>query len=315
MKDLCVLLATHNGETVLPRTLDGYVALDDQDVAWSIIVVDNGSTDATPEILKAYTDKLPLIILSEAEPGKNRALNHGLTALDSECVVITDDDAIPHSGFLSDWAAAFARYPDAGIFGGSITPVFDVSIPDWMAETKPHFEELYARREGIADGAIGPDWIFGPNMAARRNVLETVGFDDSVGPNGSQANYAMGSETDFCRRAKAAGFSLVFASKPHVSHIVREHQTKRDFFKRRAYRLGLGTARKHWVAGEVRKTANTGIRALAARCARYVRAGLLLTGTLSPMPANRFDARWEHAFFSGYQEGIKNLRRQHAEAA
>lgn len=308
MTDLNILIATRNGGALLPRVLDGYLALGDAGVSYKIIVVDNGSDDDTGAVLQSYSEKLPLAALHEPEPGKNRALNTGLAALGADRVILSDDDAIPHAGFLGAWMKAFDAHPDADVFGGAISPLFDVQMPDWMLEQKPRFEELYARREGVEAGPISPDFIFGPNMAARRRVFDTVRFDDAVGPNGAVANYAMGSETDFCRRAEAAGFKLVFAPQPAVSHIVRQHQTEREFFVRRAYRLGLGTAHKHWQAGELSGTPTTGAKALAARAYRAFRAARIRTGVLNSDPAKRFDARWDHAFFQGYQDGFARLK-------
>jgi glycosyltransferase involved in cell wall biosynthesis len=45
---LCVLLASRNGEHVLPRTLEAYRCAMPPAVQWKLIVVDNGSTDRTP---------------------------------------------------------------------------------------------------------------------------------------------------------------------------------------------------------------------------------------------------------------------------
>ena len=149
MTDLNILIATRNGGALLPRVLDGYLALGDAGVSYEIIVVDNGSEDDTGAVLQSYSEKLPLAALHEPEPGKNRALNTGLAALDADRVILSDDDAIPHAGFLDAWMQAFDGHPDADVFGGAISPLFDVQMPDWMLEQKPRFEELYARREGV----------------------------------------------------------------------------------------------------------------------------------------------------------------------
>ena len=78
---LTVLIASRNGECVLPRVLAGYRGVVSPPVAWKLLVVDNGSTDATPQILDSFKRDLPLQVLDEPVPGKSRALNAGLAAV------------------------------------------------------------------------------------------------------------------------------------------------------------------------------------------------------------------------------------------
>jgi glycosyltransferase involved in cell wall biosynthesis len=75
---MTVLLATRNGERVLARTLEGYCRASAPPVGWKLVIVDNGSTDATPDIIKSFKKRLPLDALVEPVPGKSRALNAGL---------------------------------------------------------------------------------------------------------------------------------------------------------------------------------------------------------------------------------------------
>lgn len=55
MPDIAILLATYNNEPYLPEQLDSLFAQTHQD--WTLYVRDDGSTDHTPDILKAYQDR------------------------------------------------------------------------------------------------------------------------------------------------------------------------------------------------------------------------------------------------------------------
>ena len=59
-RSLTILFSTRNGEKVLPRTLSAYVGLRQPSVSWKLIIVDNGSSNSTPEILKSFQEKLPI---------------------------------------------------------------------------------------------------------------------------------------------------------------------------------------------------------------------------------------------------------------
>jgi glycosyltransferase involved in cell wall biosynthesis len=309
MTNLTVLLATYNGADLLERTLEGYVALGPQPFDWQIIVVDNASTDATQDVLKAYEDKLPLLSLFESKAGKNVALNQAIPHIKAPNVILSDNDSIPHAGFLESWDQAFKTYPETDVFGGAISPLFDTDMPQWMLEKKPRFMELYALREGIPDGPLGPDYIFGPNMAVRRKLFDDgVQFDEGVGPNSQNASYAMGSETAFCRDAAAKGYRLGYCGKPKVSHIVRENQTTQDFRNKRAYRLGLGTARKHQLEGQIQTGQNGN---LLRKIARNIVIGIndlkFQAQTWYGNPLDKTEALWELHFFRGYQDGRRQI--------
>ncbi len=73
---------------------------------------------------------LPLELLRESLPGKNRALKRGLEALEGGLVVVTDDDAVPILLFLTAWAKYLEHKPSYGVFGGSIVPLFDAALLD-----------------------------------------------------------------------------------------------------------------------------------------------------------------------------------------
>lgn len=82
------------------------------------MVVDNGSTDATPQVVDAAKAVLPIEPLTEPRPGKNRALNKGLEALEGSLAIITDDDAVPDPMFLAAWSKYLDSKSNYALFGG-----------------------------------------------------------------------------------------------------------------------------------------------------------------------------------------------------
>ena len=63
---------------------------------WQAVIVDDGSTNDTPELLRSWAGQLSLIQLAQPAGGKYRAVNRELKAAERELVVFTDDDVIPH---------------------------------------------------------------------------------------------------------------------------------------------------------------------------------------------------------------------------
>jgi glucosyl-dolichyl phosphate glucuronosyltransferase len=248
--DLTVLLATRNGERVLPRTLEGYCRLERVTTAWKLVIVDNGSDDSTPAVLESFKERLPLETLTQPKPGKNRALNYGLGTLEGQLAIITDDDAIPDPSFINAWGRYLVAKQDHGLFGGSVGAFFEVPPPKWLLESKASFEMLFATRD-LPEGPIDAGLIFGPNMAVRRSIFDAgFRFNENIGPNGSDPNYPMGSETEFCRRVERSGVQAWFARGPRVEHIVRESQLNGSYWAKRFYRHGRGTAQQMWESGQ-----------------------------------------------------------------
>jgi len=80
---------------------------------WELIVIDNGSTDATPDYLAGIRDaaSVPVTILTNAENlGFPRAINQGLQAARGDDLVLLNNDAVVTDGWL-DQLLALSRAP------------------------------------------------------------------------------------------------------------------------------------------------------------------------------------------------------------
>jgi peptidoglycan/xylan/chitin deacetylase (PgdA/CDA1 family) len=95
-----VLVAAHNEEDVLDRCLH---SLRDLGPDVEVIVIDDGSTDATVELARAH----PVRVISQTRKGKAAALNAGLALAGGEVVVVVDADTQLDPGFLDTVCAHF----------------------------------------------------------------------------------------------------------------------------------------------------------------------------------------------------------------
>ena len=120
---LTVLIASFNGEHVLPSVLEAYCRIEAPEGGWKLVIVDNGSTDRTRAIILSYSDRLPIAYVLEPRPGKNAALNTGLSHVDGDLVVFTDDDIFPHIDWLSQLRRAADTHPSFTIFAGKPRPM------------------------------------------------------------------------------------------------------------------------------------------------------------------------------------------------
>jgi glycosyltransferase involved in cell wall biosynthesis len=299
---LFVIFATHNGTSVLTDVLEGYAKAQAPEREWAMIAVDNASTDDTAGILRSFQDRLPLTVLHEPVPSKNRALNRALDYVgpEADLYILTDDDAIPEPDFLRRWEQVLVERPDNELFGGVVRPYFREPPPAWLKRFVRQFPELYAQTER-PPGEIRPQDIYGPNMAVRGSVfVRGKRFNEDIGPNSSQADYPMGSENEFCIRVSEDSLTKPwFTDGPKVRHIVRPHQTTFDFIGRRAYRHGRGVAMRQALAIAGGRLPALSLKSRLLQIARSLVARL---------PVG--DSWWQYNWRRGYVSWVVDTQRQ-----
>ncbi|QLA16763.1 glycosyltransferase family 2 protein [Desulfolutivibrio sulfoxidireducens] len=122
---LALLLYTFNKAADLDHTLAGLYRADLSFAPGArIVVLDNGSTDATPDVLAAWADRLgpglfervDLPVNIGAPAARNWLMRHR-AAREAAWLAFLDDDADPPPEFIGRLAAAATAYPGAGVYG------------------------------------------------------------------------------------------------------------------------------------------------------------------------------------------------------
>jgi glycosyltransferase involved in cell wall biosynthesis len=223
-------MATHNGARTLRRVLDAYGKLDTPPGGWKLVIVNNGSTDDTTQILASFETRLPLTTVWEPTLGKSAALNSGLSQITGDLVVVTDDDAVPNRDWLVQLRQAADSHASFSIFGGAIVPLWEEKPPSWIL---PFYGFLSITDPSWEEGPIVAGHVYGPNMAVRSEIIAAgYRFDVSLGPAGSL--YQMGEDCDFLQRIARAGFTGWHCKTAIVGHIIRKHQMNRRYMLLRA---------------------------------------------------------------------------------
>ncbi len=298
---LTVLMATYDGAATLPAVLDACCRLDPPDQPWKMLIVDNGSTDGTGELIARYADRLPLRCLSEPCRGKNVALNLALETVlrepggDGDLLVFTDDDATPDHDWLRQWEACARDHPDYAVFGGAIVPDWARQPPEWLERLAPVGLTYGLTAPSLPDGPLFPGLVWGANMAVRRAAFDAGHrFDTSVGPNGQA--YAMGSETELTRRLALAGYRAWHCGAARVAHHIRADQMKTSYVLKKAWRFGRGKYRQD----------RPGMFPELLGLPRWMLSRYLLECARLVLDAARRDRdgvflrRWEMAYLQGY---------------
>lgn len=206
--EVSLVLCTRNRAERLRRCLD-YIARLKPACGWELVVVDNGSTDGTAELLREYADKVtfPIETLYQPVSGKSRSLNLAWQVARGDIIAFIDDDCYVAPDYIQRTREIFAD-KRIGFAGGRIE-LFDPSDIAMTIKTAEQWE-MFKPGTLIEGGAL-----LGANTMYRREVLQEIGgFDPDLGP-GSRF---YGEEMDVQTRASLAGWWGVYSPEVKVAH-------------------------------------------------------------------------------------------------
>ena len=103
MDSCSIILPSRSGSDTLPLVLEALAAIERPQCGVEIVLVDNASTDETPQLMARFAAAHGAQVLAEPRPGKSHALNTGIDASSGDLIVFLDDDAIPDR----DWISSF----------------------------------------------------------------------------------------------------------------------------------------------------------------------------------------------------------------
>ena len=177
---------------------------------WELVLVDNGSTDATPAVIEEFRRSAlcEVIVVSQPIEGLARSRNAGLRRARGDIIAFTDDDCYIDPGFLVQIETVFASRK-IDFLGGRIL-LYDPADDAITTQTRPHAVVLEP------GSFVTPGFIHGANMAVRRDVVVAIGgFDPGLGAG--TALYAA-EDTEFLARASAYGWRGAYDPGPVVYH-------------------------------------------------------------------------------------------------
>jgi len=212
--NVAVVIPNWNGKDDLPACLDSLQA---QSLVPHIIVVENGSTDGSAELV---TKKYPYVTLlpQSKNLGFAGGVNVGITyALehDFEYIALFNNDAVADRDWLKELMHALAENPKAGIATCKLIS-FDKKHLDSTGDLYTVWGLPYPRGRGeqVSDTYDKQTEIFGASGGAslyRASMLQRVGlFDEKF--------FAYYEDVDISFRAQIAGWKIVFAPKAIAYH-------------------------------------------------------------------------------------------------
>jgi hypothetical protein len=130
-----VLIDTYNHEQFIHEAVSSVLAQDFPATDREILIIDDGSTDQTPEILRGFESQARIIRKSNG--GQASAFNYGISACRGEFIAFLDGDDWWVPSKLSTVVAAFVANPSVGLIGHGILDSFEDGTVRPVVPEKP----------------------------------------------------------------------------------------------------------------------------------------------------------------------------------
>jgi glycosyltransferase involved in cell wall biosynthesis len=231
---ISVVMCSRNRAEQLGRVLETAAAMRvPPGLEWEMILVDNGSTDHTPDVVKSFSDRLPIRYVSEPKAGLSNARNRGVSEARGAYICWTDDDVMIDRNWLAGYAEAFDAHPEAGFFGGPVEPVLEGETPKWFLDNREALGFLLAARDlGPMPTPLsieGNKIPFGANYAVRMKEQREHLYDPELGVAPQQKR--LGEETAVVEAIAAGGIEGWWVPGSRVRHIIPNGRQTLEYVK------------------------------------------------------------------------------------
>lgn len=208
-----VIISTYNRCDALEQTLTALAKQDAPHGQYEVLVIDDGSTDGTPELLSRV--RVPYALRSQRLPvnrGISAGRNVGMLAARGRFLILLSDDLLVSENFVSAHARTLERFPDAWVVGGFS------QLKDLTATPFGRYLDALERGFGSARTAaeIAPN-VFEMHGPTARNVSLPHADLDRVGLFDERFRVTC-EDQDLAQRAAELGIRFLYNADIHCVH-------------------------------------------------------------------------------------------------
>ncbi len=217
MKKLSIIILTFNHLADTRRCLDALMPVMQRDHT-EVIVIDNASTDGTPDFIRA-TYPMVRLTVNTTNRGVAAARNQGFAQATAPTLLILDNDTIANQRAIDGMMDYLESHPKVGLCACRMT-----DIEGNVQRSFRPFPGLKGKALSVLglrlatekfrvdeEGAIEPYYVIGACQMIRRQALEQVGnLDEAIfyGPE----------DADFCQRLRQAGWQIKYLPQFSIVH-------------------------------------------------------------------------------------------------
>ncbi len=214
-----IIIPVYNDSEMLNKTLSALEKQDYPKDEYEVIVVDNGSTDDSVDVVKKF-ENVKIVFEHENLSSPYSARNRGIERAEGDIIVLLDATCVPCHGWLKEGINCLCS-EEADIVGGKV--IFDYgdgisTAKLFDAFTKVNMEKAIKERKAAMTA----------NLFIRRKVFDSTGF--------FVEGIRSGGDTSWTKKATDSGFKLVFCPEAYVL------KPARDLYEllKKQWRVSLG---------------------------------------------------------------------------
>lgn len=193
-----IQLCTYNRSALLERVLDACFEQSVPDDAYEVVLVDDGSTDDTSNVIERVRPRAAcrFVVVRQFNGGLANARNAGIARASGERIIFTDDDVLVLPNFVEQHLRSGDAYPGRIVRGGAIIVdnLEDLPPPEWSLRD------------------YSGNYFWTTNVSVPLATLRSIGaFDETFGEYGWE-------DIDVGLRLRSAGVRAVFNPRALVFH-------------------------------------------------------------------------------------------------
>jgi len=213
-----IIIPTYNRKELLGKAVISLLNQSYPKNSYEIIVVDDGSTDGTEELIRVLEKENPLSLkyIYQKNRGPAVARNLGIKSAHGEVVAFCDSDCVASNNWLEEIIKGYGNDEIAGI-GGTIRAIpTDSIVSQYCGYIRMN------EKPGVLE-KTGTTYLITGNASFRKNCLVSVGGFDK------RYNLPGGEDPDICYRLERKGYKLTY--NPNAIVFNPHKQTLFEFAK------------------------------------------------------------------------------------
>ncbi len=218
------IMPCYNGEKYIKQGIESILSVNYPKNKFSLIIVDDGSTDQTVPVIKKCKSEGVKLIQLRKNRGPANARNVGKNKASTDYVIFIDTETIVDKNILWYYAAAAEKFPKA-VFSGEVKFFGKQNLNTQIIERG----KVFSMREGPDSDLL---WAATNNLCMPKRVYRKYSFNP-------QFTAAEGEDIDFCFEIKDAGYKILFNSKAIAYH--KSFETFKEAIGR-TFRYGKATS-------------------------------------------------------------------------
>jgi len=224
---LSVIVCTYNRDKHIGRALDSLVKQDYDKNDYEIIVVDNNSTDQTPQIIDGFKEKHPeynIVLAKETQQGLSYGRNKGIALARGNYLSYIDDDGIAKEDYISQIKQYTEQYPDYFAMGGKVLPTYETGKePAWMSKYIERIISIVNLGNEVKE--LHKIYPVGCNMIFKKEIFEHVGGFNTELKLRSDDKYIF-------LKIREKGYKVLYLPKVVVWHFIDTFRTTPEYVKK-----------------------------------------------------------------------------------